>query len=127
MVAGAGTAAALGLQERPLDLALEVLGGAIGGRLLSRLPDILDPPNSPRHRGIGHGILPAGGSSLFYMSKLPLMQSRLRELADDHAATDPLLAVLLRVAAGVVAGALGGFASHLLLDAQTPAGLPWIA
>jgi membrane-bound metal-dependent hydrolase YbcI (DUF457 family) len=37
------------------------------------------------------------------------------------------LELLLRLAAGAMAGALGGYGSHLALDAFTPRSLPLIA
>lgn len=135
----AGAAAAITLAPQDSRAALfEALGGAFGGYLGGRTPDLIDPPTSPRHRSVGHGVLTSGAALLWCVRRLPRAQAALRQprsspraLAEEHRAGprgasapfDPVGHFLASVAAGFVAG----YASHLLLDGMTPAGLPAFA
>lgn len=131
---GAGTAAlsAWGANEDELDILIETIGGLFGGVAGSRLPDIFDPAYSPNHRSLGHGVVPAGGSLMYCADQLPDWQNRLRnnsrcfmeDYRNDGDGFDLLMALLCRFASGVAAGAVAGNASHLVMDAQTPRGLP---
>lgn len=80
---------------------ISAIGGAIGGIL----PDVLEPPVNPNHRGPCHSIaagvtLVKGGQQLFASQQVP------RELKEGLA---PFLA---------------GYVSHLMLDSTTPKSLP---
>lgn len=77
------------------------IGGAIGGIL----PDVLEPPTNPNHRGPCHSVaagvaVVTGGQQLFASQQVPL------EIKEGLA---PFLA---------------GYVSHLLLDSTTPKSLP---
>ena len=74
------------------------------GGYSSRLPDLIDPPSSPRHRHIGHAVVPMGvGVKLaWYHSKNSTLPIWLCELLQDTAL---------------------GVTSHLVADGFTPAGL----
>jgi hypothetical protein len=135
----AGAAAALTLAPQDGKAALlELLGGAVGGLLGGSAPDVFDPPNSPRHRSVGHGVFTSGAALVWCGRWLPRAQAALRQprsspraLAGEppagprgsSAPFDPVGHFL----AGVAAGFVAGYASHLLLDAMTPAGLPAFA
>mgnify|MGYP000999300250 CR=1 FL=1 len=138
-LAGGGFALAKAQQQRPEHLLLEFLAGLLAGNVGARLPDVFDPPTHPRHRSLAHGIVPVaavGGTALLQLDGL---QRQLRAEADRRAllrasAATPFerlwLAVrelLCRMGAGAAAGLLGGYGSHLALDAGTPAGLPLFA
>lgn len=69
--------------------------GAIGGVL----PDLLEPPDFPSHRGFAHSYAFLGGS-----------------LHGSIRAANPVVALLS-----------AGYASHLILDASTPANLPLLS
>jgi membrane-bound metal-dependent hydrolase YbcI (DUF457 family) len=114
---------------------LETLGGALGGGLGGRLPDILEPADSPNHRGPAHGFL-AGGAAL--AAKLEGAHKYCCDQAETyrvkyvaHAAVNDPVALLYwlvemfwRIAAGLLSGLQAGYLSHLALDALTPRSLP---
>lgn len=121
------------------DRGVEIAGGYFGGIVGARAPDVFDPPTSPRHRDLGHGIVPVGLVVVALLRVLPAWQAELRTVADRHrnaaarsenrwtAAIHSLIELLCRFASGAVAGIVAGYVSHLALDAMTPAGLPIIA
>ena len=78
--------------------------GALAGAIAAQLPDLIDPPDSPNHRSIGHGI--AGTSIL--ASQLNGFMGTL---------TDPSSRILVR-------GFQVGYISHVAADATTPKGIP---
>lgn len=138
-LAGGGYALAKAQHQRPEHLLLEVLGGLVAGNLGARLPDVFDPPTHPGHRSLAHGIAPVATVGTAAVRALDGAQARLRAEADRRAAlrasaTTPLqrvwqqlLELLCRLGAGALAGLLGGYGSHIALDAFTPAGLPLLA
>jgi hypothetical protein len=123
----------------PLHLLLEAIGGLLGGRIGAKMPDIIDPPTSPNHRSIGHGVVPVVAGTAVAVRGLDRAQPKLRQRADRHAAaraqSSNRIAQLLhllaewacRIGAGVLAGIIAGYGSHIALDAFTPAGLPVLA
>lgn len=134
-----GGAAALwrAREQAPLNLALEALGGFVGGGHGAQLHDILEPATIPRHRSFGHSV--AFNSTLGFGVHRGLdgVQHALREASASltRKAQDPardgmerfcagLLSLVATFGAGYVAGAVGGAASHLVLDAGTPSSLP---
>lgn len=137
-LAGGGYAFAKA-QQCPEHLLLEVLGGPVAGNLGARLPDVFDPPLHPGHRSVAHGIIPVATAGTAAVRALDGWQSRLRAEADRRAAlrapaATPLqrlwqavLELLCWLGAGALAGLLGGYGSHVALDAFTPAGLPLLA
>ena len=117
----------------PLSSA-ELLGGLLGGVFGGVLPDILDPPTDPKHRRLAHSFA-AGGTLL--VAKVWKLRASCESYADEaarRARTSPpgsrLQAshegdeMFWRFAAGAWTGLLSGYASHLVLDAATPRGLP---
>lgn len=136
---GAGAAAYCAREQSTGHALIEIVGGAIGGNLGARMPDVIDPPTSPRHRSIGHGVVPVGAAGSAALSSLANMQAELRAEADRHAelfrATTSaaeqlwhfLLELLCRLGAGALPGFVAGYASHVALDFSTPAGLPLFA
>ena len=78
-----------------------VLGGAA-----AILPDILDTPISPRHRSVGHSMALSG-------SLIPILQKIKENPQINQNQKDVAVSVF------------AGFASHLAMDAGTPAGLPF--
>lgn len=115
---------------------VELVGGAVGGVAGSRIPDIIDPATMPNHRDVGHGIINAIVVGNFCWSNLSEWQAWCRARADECAAcraraTDDVARALYWIAeifwrfvAGLLAGLIGGYASHLVLDATTPRSLP---
>lgn len=117
---------------------LESLGGVVGGAAGGALPDVIDPPESPWHRSLGHGLVPVGWVGVLWAENLDSWQAQLRRLADYHQkerllATDAVIAFwhsivewALRVLAGFVAGVGAGYLSHVFLDSWTPCCIPLV-
>lgn len=114
----------------------EALGGLSGGAIGGRMPDLLDPPTSPRHRGRAHSIAAAGICVQLCSSRLPEAQQWCRLRADEYARRRTIAAVgsweevtlavaefFFRWLAGATAGLLAGYMTHLALDAGTPCGI----
>lgn len=138
---GAVAASYFGAGENRTDLVLEAIGGALGGWVGGRLPDLLNPPTSPRHRTWAHGVVPASaaGSTIVRLELIAGWQAHLRAEADRLAKArlslidrvdqlwNAFLELVCRLLAGAAPGLVVGYFSHLILDAATPAGLPLIA
>ena len=118
---------------------LEVIGGGFGGCVGGRLPDVLEPATTPNHRGRAHSCAAAGTLLKLSNSKLRAWQQKCRDWADEFdrkRSTAPLgsvESVLLQVAAlacrlfaGFLAGVLGGYVTHLALDACTPSCISFV-
>lgn len=140
IVAGAGVALVNTREaDSAADRLLELLGGALGGILGAKIPDIIDPADTPNHRDIGHGLLTALKLGTVCWQELPKWQNKCRLSAEAYrakaAATQDgvaaffyeLVAALLIALAGALAGVYGGCASHLAMDFCTPKGLPLLA
>ena len=114
----------------------ETAGGAVGGFAGGVLPDRIDTPDSPQHRAEAHSMAITGTIGLILKENLPGWQSALRAQADTFAvmrtqSTSPLhqffywlAEYFCRFLAGVIAGVLAGYGSHLALDFFTPMSLP---
>src|ERR1043166_2601067 len=111
----------------------EAIGGTIGGIGGGRMPDLIDLPTSPRHRGRAHSF--TAGAAVIRLCEVELegWQDALRARAGPRPAraqTYPagsiqgllyiLAAGFLRFLAGLIAGFLAGYLTHLALDACTP-------
>lgn len=126
-------------RQRPRRLAVETAGGAVGGYIGGRLPDLIDPPDCPNHRGVGHSLLSIAVAGTVVYYKLSDVEEWFRRLADEAKlradnTTDQILRAFflatesaLRFIVGLIAGVVGGYASHLALDFTTPLGLPLIS
>jgi hypothetical protein len=133
---GVVTAFACSYRQPLPERLIETLGGALGGWATGMLADKLDPPDHPRHRGIGHAIIPNALAVSGYAQCASKWQEALRSRADEYetaaSQTPPgtlriwfsLLAFLCRLGVGAIAGAVGGHWSHLILDSHTAYGLP---
>lgn len=131
------TATLLTVQDEPArNQMVEVLGGMAGGYLGGRVPDLLDPPLNPCHRGIAHGGFAV--ATLVAVDLEP-WRERCRIAARECEARAAFLppgssqrgdlifqAILHRFAAGFATGLKAGYASHLALDLCTPRGLPLV-
>jgi hypothetical protein len=126
-------------QRRRSHRLVETAGGAVGGYLGGRLPDLIDPPTCPNHRGIGHSFLSISVAGTIIYKSLSDWQDWFRQRADEAKqradnATDQVsrgfflvAEFVLRFIAGLIAGVIGGYASHLALDFMTPCSLPLVA
>lgn len=137
--AGLACAVVNSLNQDCLDIAIELFGGLCGGSAGAMLPDLIDPPCHPRHRSLGHGLVPVGSAAALWAKNLHFWQNRLRELADQHrmqrnAANDilevighALMELIFRFLAGLAAGVGAGYISHIILDLGTPCCIPLVA
>jgi len=141
--AAAGALAAWWLardEPRPLR-AVEVLGGLVGGAVGGRLPDELEPAELPGHRGFAHSVVFAGvaAAMLGRHRRLRRVQAFIRQQAEWCRWRQQVATTGWGVgrwwgehwgwwlASGALVGFVAGYASHLVLDAMTPAGLPILA
>ena len=137
--AGAVMACAMAGEQPNGRMVLEVAGGAFGGFVGGRLPDKIDPPTSPNHRHVGHGVLTVGGTGAILWNLMVDCQEALRAKADELATErenmedgfwkllNQLFEWLCRFLAGAMPGVVGGYGMHLLMDATTARGLPLAA
>ncbi len=109
---------------------LNGLGGYLGGAFVASLPDKIDIPTSPNHRGIGHGVAPnALVLSQIWRPLLDLsnyLNDRADEFDKKEFLADAIVAIACRIASGFVVGMLVGYPAHLVADARTPKRLPLI-
>lgn len=101
-------------------------GGLIGGFIGGLMPDIIDPPTGPNHRGMGHSM----SGNTIGLSSLTLLIQKLDSWISDQIekaeeVDNTILIAFFQALAGFVRGFIAGQASHLLLDLTTPKRLPW--
>lgn len=119
------------------DALLDGLVGAVGGIIGGAAPDVLEPALSPNHRRVFHGAV-AGGVLVLatFTSWEATCRARCVEwqrVGATHAigcrsrSEAERNALVWRLAAAFLVGLAVGYASHLLLDAQTPNGIPFIS
>lgn len=105
------------------------IGGSMGGYMLSRMPDILEPAEKlgPNHRGFFHGIACNGTVAAISFKSVKNKLDMLVEKAKDFDSKGQFLkGFLCRCAVGAIIGGAGGYASHLLADFTTAKSLPLI-
>ena len=138
-IAGGSFALVRSAGQPAVHRTVETAGGVLAGVGLGMLPDVLEPAIHPGHRSVAHGVVPAVALGVPASRHLDSWQAYLRASADRQGALamqsqstlarlwHAFLELLLRLAAGALAGALAGYGSHLVLDAFTPRSLPLIA
>jgi len=136
MLCGAAAAALHARDETAGDAIIEMIGGAIAGYYAAALPDILEPARkNPRHRSTCHSLatlllvlfaaVEHYRQNLRERAKAAHEASGLSALREDRVVT-ALLEIICRLVAGALACAQAGYASHLIMDGNTPASLPLI-
>ncbi len=135
--AGASVASWNARSQTDTDRLVETVGGALGGYCGGLLPDVLEPAISPRHRDMAHSFAALIGVSALRVdgarNHCRREAERFHQLADSFGVSAEqrllyrLAELLWRLAAGVVSGLPVAYASHLVLDGGTAAGLPLIA
>ena len=134
-IAGVTLAGYHARDETPADLMMELLGGAIGGYVGGRLPDLIEPATFPGHRDVVHSCVALGAAASLALDgwrrECRTSATAYREtlasptvLSDYQRAMCRLLDLLWRLAAGFSTGLQAGYISHLVLDGCTPSGLP---
>ena len=115
------------------------IGGALGGFIASRWPDVLEPAVCPNHRQLAHSVT-TGSCVLTYAAQaVPEWESYWRGVAINTRGLrlDPMTPVqdlfslqarelLAWLFVGLSSGVAAGYLSHLALDGFTPAGLPLV-
>lgn len=131
--AGGGAAALYHARDEPVrEMIVETIGGICGGVVGGMLPDRLDPPVSPRHRGAYHSVVLL--VVLAFVVMLENQRKACREKAQEAQrlgpiGMEPTLAsdgwLLL---SGFITGVQWGYVSHLTADlVKGKAGLPLVA
>lgn len=113
--------------QDPWERLIEVAGGALGGAFGGRLPDILDPPTSPGHRSVAHALVSAAAVGSFVVPRLPGASAPTPRAMERHVVqrdAAPSSNLGQRFLSGLAVGGTVGYASHLLMDATPPRGLP---
>lgn len=122
--------------QSPDAALLEIVGAGIGGKLGAMLPDVLEPAIHSHHRDVCHSVVALLGIVTTSFERAPAIAAQCRAEADYHRALQAqlvdgaerircfVLEVVWRLAAGAVIGIAAGYASHLVLDAGTPRGIP---
>jgi hypothetical protein len=118
------------------DAIFDAVVGAVGATFGGVAPDLLEPAVSPNHRSVFHGVLAGSALGLATFSS---WEATCRTKCDEWqriAATRDVgcsarseaerNALLWRLAASFLVGVAVGYATHLLLDAGTPHGIPLV-
>jgi len=133
---GAAYALYMGYGQPSSHVVAETVGGGFGGFVGGVLPDRIDTPDCPQHRAEAHSMAVTGTIGWILKDNLPEWQSWLRSQADRFATMRArstsaphqfffwLAEYFCRFLAGLIAGLLAGYASHLTLDFLTPMSLP---
>ena len=134
---GAATGAAVAAfraREAPTPQMLtEVIGGLVGGWLGRVLPDVLEPATSPHHRQLAHSAVAGGALTLARVaewqascraSATAAQRALLHPPGSEDRSRTEWDVLFWRLLAGALVGLVAGYASHLVLDAGTPKGLP---
>ncbi len=140
-VAAAIGAAAVSSRELPDDAKLAYrLGASIGGLAGGIMPDVLEPPMHPHHRGACHSVAitvgigvaavkakeAIGAGMLAEASRLRLMWTSL-PLEDPRRTGLWLHEMSLHLLRGMVLGFVVGYTSHVLADMTTARSVPLIS
>lgn len=133
---GAGAAALVAPTTDPVRLAMEIFAGGLGGHIGGVLPDVLEPAVSSHHRNIAHSVV--GGGAMVLATYVQL-QAHCRTSAarcEQRAAAlvgDPAGAsragwegLAWHFLAALLVGVAAGYASHMVMDAATPRGIPFV-
>lgn len=132
--ATAGVVKTLAAQVRNENISLpELIASGVGGLLGGRLPDMIDPPNSPNHRDIGHSIMFTLAGIALLIGVIIYLKTSCKELEREanwhiqngYNIPDDIKVELMqkRFTLGFLNGLATGYVSHLALDSTTPAGI----
>ena len=119
VIAGVLSAWLRGDLHEPLDVLAAAAGGYCGGRFGSILPDVFEPATSPNHRSTMHSVVVT--SAIVAKGGAVLMDVGGQVVASAQTRSDRMLRV---AAASALAAAPIGYASHVVADSETPAGVP---
>ena len=127
----AGLAVGLMSDHRSLAESEQVaraIGALIGGVAGGAMPDILEPADNPNHRAFAHSVLVGGGLAALGIKLSGNLRgaARLENVPLVHGLPTNAAgcAMILHFLSGVILGMAVGYASHIVLDALTPKGVP---
>lgn len=134
-MASGGMAMYLNSNDKSPNPILDTISILFGGWIGARLPDLIDPPTSPRHRSIAHGLVQNVGVQSWAFQNLKKFRHACFEASTEYeikAQEDKtfmgfiyqLASLVFKAIAGLYAGILAGYLSHIALDFTTPMGLP---
>lgn len=139
VMSGVGTVYSCNQYMKSQHTASDYVGAIIGGYFGARLADIIDPPTSPNHRSVGHGLLQNAMILKWVASNIGELREECFKKAQDYKEQalmlndNPLMSLLYSIIseaylfiAGLAVGVIAGHVSHLALDATTPKFLPVI-
>jgi len=106
--------------KTPADFLAVGLGGLVGGVGGSRAPDVLEPATHPGHRSTMHSAVVT--SALVLKGGEFVIETSNEMITDQH--TDPVDRFGRLFLSSMMVAAPVGYASHILADAGTPAGIP---
>ena len=135
---GALTALGFATDQPPALALVEAFGGWWVGEQVSTLPDVFEPGTSSHHRGPAHSLsLTAYGTTAVFQQTREI-QNQLRSAALNCFQTAQssqnglqqivcgAFGLLFTFAAGALPAIPASYASHVLLDAATPRGVPML-
>jgi membrane-bound metal-dependent hydrolase YbcI (DUF457 family) len=139
---GTITACLRGSSQQPVHVLLEGIGGGLGAWLGAQSPDIAEPASLGwNHRSLCH----SWSTLIAALAAAPTSVSKWEEFCRDKANVLERLRLsgrwqsefgrlllllqemLWRIAAGILAGFIVGYVSHLTLDSFSERGLPLVA
>ena len=136
-LAGGGFAAYRAREQEQLNALMEIIGGAIGGHIGGRLPDIIEPAFWPGHRQFAHSVATGSGVAYSLYKLLEKWEEECCSKAEFYSdkRSDELvswlqkflyaiLEIFFRIAAGIPGGLGIGYLSHLALDGTMQSGIP---
>jgi hypothetical protein len=108
------------------------IGGGVGGVVGGSLPDLIDVPCHPNHRSLAHGVLPVGTAVIKTVAwwkrqidecnrRAKVAEERWRQMGSTGFNWERAGWLFL---AGLMAGFVGGYVSHLVLDSSSKKSLP---
>jgi len=131
--AGTSHALSVALNEPRAKPFFEAIGGFGGGMFGGRLPDIIEPAITPRHRGPAHSLEAGVGAIWLSREVVPEWQAACRRLAEALTAKGTQFAagslqrmlcsfasIACYVFAGFLAGIGAGYVTHLVCDHGRP-------
>jgi membrane-bound metal-dependent hydrolase YbcI (DUF457 family) len=114
-------------KDGSMEVVLRVAAAYIGGKVGAKVPDWLEPAVSSWHRKTAHSIV--AGAIVFEITRrrIDAWEEHCRaKQAEARLANNQADVCFWAAASGFGPAIATGYISHLVLDAQTPRGIPWV-
>jgi len=124
------------IRQRPLRL-VQAIGSGVGGYVGGHFPDDIEPAFHPNHRDSFHSV-GTGVGVTFIATKSYFLTDWLEQKSEwiDNNIKESscflektilwIIKFLIDLLTGFVIGFLGGYVSHIVLDATTSKSIPWV-